>query len=117
LLDALLFADAFNDPGIDAPGRPVLHPILRVMVFMVIEQFRPGALARIHERFATEGRLMPPDVEYHGSWIDPSAMRCFQIMEAPDRDRLREWTRRWDDLVDFEIVPVLTSQEFWTRAP
>jgi hypothetical protein len=38
-------------------------------------------------------------------------------MEAPDSAALQPWIRRWDDLVDFEIVPVLTSAEFWERKP
>jgi hypothetical protein len=32
-------------------------------------------------------------------------------MEAPDISGIEEWTRRWDDLVEFEIVPVRTSAE------
>jgi hypothetical protein len=32
-------------------------------------------------------------------------------MEAPDEAQLREWTARWDDLVEFELVPVRTSDE------
>jgi hypothetical protein len=87
------------------------------MLFMVIEQFHPGAVPRIHERFSTKGRLLPEGVEYLGSWIDPQRLRCFQVMDAPDAERLAEWTRRWADLVDFEIVPVVTSPQFWTTTP
>ena len=32
-------------------------------------------------------------------------------MEAPGEAALAEWTRHWADLVDFEIVPVLTSEQ------
>ena len=31
-------------------------------------------------------------------------------MEAEDAGLLRVWAGRWEDLADFEIVPVLTSQ-------
>jgi hypothetical protein len=34
-------------------------------------------------------------------------------MEATHRDLLAVWTRQWDDLADFEIVPVLASADFW----
>lgn len=82
------------------------------MLFLVIERFRhPTA---VKERFAEKGRMMPEGVHYHGSWIDPARLRCFQIMEAATPERLNKWTAEWDDLVDFEIIPVLTSQEFWT---
>jgi hypothetical protein len=32
-------------------------------------------------------------------------------MEAGDEAALRTWTAEWDDLIDFEIVPVRTSAE------
>jgi hypothetical protein len=82
------------------------------MVFMVIEHFKKGP-APVRERFLREGRLLPDGVVYHSSWIDPAASRCFQVMEAGDLNAIRQWTSRWDDLVGFEIVPVLTSQQYW----
>jgi hypothetical protein len=45
------------------------------------------------------------------SWVDLKFERCFQVMEAESEARLREWTCHWDDLTDFEIVPVRTSAE------
>ena len=85
------------------------------MLFMVIEQFAPAALAAIGERFRSHGRMLPEGVVYHASWMTPDGTRCFQVMEAPDAAALRPWTQRWDDLVDFQIVPVLSSAEFWAR--
>jgi hypothetical protein len=35
-------------------------------------------------------------------------------MEAPDQESLQPWVSRWDDLMDFEIVPILTSSDFWS---
>jgi hypothetical protein len=32
-------------------------------------------------------------------------------MEADDEALFKEWTANWDDLIDFEIVPVRTSAE------
>jgi hypothetical protein len=32
-------------------------------------------------------------------------------MEADSEGRLREWTVHWNDLTDFEIIPVRTSAE------
>ena len=75
------------------------------MLFMIIETFRDTKLVR--ERFERCGRLLPEGVTYHASWIDPGADRCFQVMEAPDQEALKRWTSLWDDLIDFEIVPVL----------
>ena len=86
------------------------------MLFMVIERFRNGASKAIGERFAREGRMLPPGVVYHVSWVDATGLRCFQIIEAERAELLAEWTERWEDLVDFEIVPVVTSAEFWKKA-
>jgi hypothetical protein len=64
-----------------------------------------------------EGRMLPEGVTYHTSWVDSKGSRCFQVMEAPDRAALDAWVRHWDDLVDFEIVPVVPSADFWAQAP
>jgi hypothetical protein len=85
------------------------------MLFMVIEQFRNGATKEIAERFARDGRMLPPGVTYHVSWVDAAGRRCFQIMEADRAEMLNDWVNRWNDLVEFEIVPVVTSVEFWSK--
>ena len=81
------------------------------MVFMVIEQFRPGRAPDVYRRFRDRGRMAPTDVGYVSSWVDFDFRRCFQVMEADSEARLREWTINWDDLIDFEIIPVRTSAE------
>jgi hypothetical protein len=83
------------------------------MFFMVIEHFKPDSIELIGERFHRSGRMLPEGVIYHASWVEPSGARCFQIMEAASPDLLRSWASQWDDLIDFEIVPVQTSAEFW----
>jgi Protein of unknown function (DUF3303) len=85
------------------------------MLFMVIEHFKGGDPKPVGERFRRAGRMLPEDVVYQTSWMDASGARCFQIMEAPDLESLNEWVQRWHDLVDFEVVPVLTSAEYWQR--
>ena len=85
------------------------------MLFMVIERFKNGDPKPIGERFKRMGRMMPDGVVYHASWIDPATARCFQVMEADSIAPLQQWAANWADLADFEIVPVLTSQEYWTR--
>ena len=79
------------------------------MLFMVIERFKAGKAPEIYRRFRERGRLAPDDVKYVESWVDLDFNRCFQVMEAANEGRLREWTRHWEDLTDFEVVPVQTS--------
>lgn len=82
------------------------------MLFMVIERFKDIDL--LGERFNRQGRMLPEGVSYQGSWIDTDGSRCFQIMDASDLESLMGWVRRWEDLVDFEIVQVLTSRDYWS---
>ena len=83
------------------------------MLFMVIERFKDGDSRAVGERFRQHGRMLPEGVVYQASWMDPPNARCFQIMAAPDRESLEPWIAFWEDLVDFEVVPVLTSAEYW----
>ena len=81
------------------------------MLFMVIEHFRPGRAPDVYRRFRERGRMAPDGLRYVSSWVDLRFERCFQVMEAEDEAPLREWMANWDDLVDFEVVPVRTSAE------
>jgi hypothetical protein len=81
------------------------------MMFMVIEHFRAGRAPDVYCRFRARGRMAPTNVRYVSSWVDLEFRRCFQVMEADSEALLREWTVNWDDLCDFEIVPVRTSAE------
>lgn len=100
--------EAPREPG---GGRGVALP----MLFMVIERFKRGMAAKVGERFKTRGRLMPEGVVYQGSWLEPDGSRCFQVMEAGERRLIDEWIANWSDLVDFEVVEVLTSVEYWKK--
>lgn len=81
------------------------------MRFMVIERFRAGQAVEVYRRFRDRGRMAPEGLRYVDSWVDFEFHRCFQVMEAESEEKLREWTVHWEDLVDFEIVPVRTSAE------
>ena len=86
------------------------------MRYLVIERFRDGP-APVYARVAERGRLIPAGLVFVESWVDESLDRCFQLMEADDPALFAEWTAAWEDLVEFEIVPVLSSAEAALRAP
>ncbi len=81
------------------------------MLFMVIETFRGGDAAPVYRRFRDRGRMAPPDVSYVASWVTTELTRCYQVMECPDRASLDAWIEKWRDLVDFEVIGVITSAE------
>ena len=81
---------------------------------MVIERFKGGDAKAVYRRLRDEGRGVPDGLTYVGSWIEASFGRCFQLMECDDARLLQEWVAFWSDLIEFEIVPVVSSAE--TRA-
>jgi Domain of unknown function (DUF3303) len=85
------------------------------MLFMVIEHFKDGNAEPVYRRFKERGRLLPDGLVYKVSWTSDRMDRCFQLMESEDASLVVEWTSRWADLVDFEIVRVLDPDELKTR--
>ena len=79
------------------------------MLFMIIESFRGGDPTPVYERFRARGRLAPDGLEYVASWVTDDLRRCYQVMACDDRALLDAWMARWTDLVDFEVMPVVTS--------
>ena len=84
------------------------------MLFMIVENFRNGDAVPVYRRFRDRGRLAPEGLRYLGSWVTTDLTQCFQVMECDDRGLLDEWIAQWRDVVDFEVVPVMTSQEALT---
>ncbi len=80
-------------------------------LFMVVEHFRNGDAAAVYRRFKDRGRMAPDGLTYVSSWVDENLATCYQLMETADRSLLDEWMRNWKDLVDFDVHPVMTSQE------
>jgi len=81
------------------------------MLFMVIERFKERDAAPIYERLQNKGRMMPEGLKYVDSWIERNFDRCFQLMECERAELFQQWAAEWKDLMDFEIVPVVTSKE------
>ena len=81
------------------------------MTYMIVERFRGGDPVPVYRRFRERGRLAPDGLRYVTSWVTADLRQCFQVMECEDPRLLEEWTSRWSDLVEFEILPVVTSTE------
>ena len=87
------------------------------MLYMVVERFRDGDAVSVYRRFRVRGRMAPAGLVYVSSWVDEKLERCYQVMEVPDaaeaeaRTLLDAWMANWSDLVEFEVHPVMTSQQ------
>ena len=81
------------------------------MLYMVIENFRDGDAEPVYRRFQDRGRMAPDGLTYVASWVTADLRRCFQIMECDDPSLLKQWMAHWEDLTEFEVIPVVTSAE------
>ncbi|MEN3334601.1 MAG: hypothetical protein V7641_3966 [Blastocatellia bacterium] len=81
------------------------------MLFMVVERFRDGKAEEVYRRYQEKGRMLPEGLHYVDSWVEVNVGRCFQLMECDDADRFHQWIAQWQDLVEFEIIPVIPSRE------
>ena len=81
------------------------------MLFMVIERYKNRDGKAIYRRFREKGRMAPEGLTYVGSWIEANFDRCFQLMECSDARLLQAWVTQWHDLIEFEFIPVVPSQE------
>lgn len=76
---------------------------------MVIERFKNGP-EPVYARFRSHGRLQPEGLIYVSSWITEDLTMCYQVMDG-NRKLLEEWISQWEDIMDFEVIPVITSAE------
>jgi hypothetical protein len=81
------------------------------MHYLIIERFRKGDPIPVYRRFRERGRMAPEGLTYVASWVTEDLGTCYQIMECASRLLLDDWMANWNDLVDFEVIPVLTSPE------
>jgi len=53
--------------------------------------------------------MAPAGLTYISSWVTDDFRRCYQVMETEDAGLLEQWMSNWRDIVDFEVIPVVTS--------
>ena len=82
---------------------------------MIIEHYRNRDPVPVYRRFRDRGRMAPEGLAYVGSWITEDLGLCYQVMECDDRALLDAWMANWKDLVDFEVIPVVSSREAQAR--
>ena len=81
------------------------------MLFMVIEKYRDGDPKPVYRRFKEKGRMAPPGARHVFSWVTTDFERCFQVMDCDDRGVLDKWMANWSDIVEFEVIPIITSEK------
>jgi len=74
--------------------------------YMIIECYKANCYEKIYVRFADEGRMLPNGLYYLNSWANKERNICFQLMETDNEKLFKDWIRKWEDLIDFEIYAV-----------
>jgi len=86
-----------------------------VPLFMIVEHFRNGEAVPVYRRFKERGRMPPDGVRYISSWVTEDLATCYQVMDTADPQLLDQWMRKWSDVIEFEVHPVITSHEALQR--
>ena len=81
------------------------------MRYMVVEKFKPNQAKAIYQRFRKHGRMLPEGLSYLDSWISADLTLCFQLMESEDELLFDQWISQWKDLMEFEVIRVVSSVE------
>ncbi len=81
------------------------------MFHMISGSLRKGVPVPGYRRFQDHGRLAPEGLQYVSSWVTSDMTTCYQLMECDDRRLLEQWMMRWNILIDFEVIPVITSAQ------
>ena len=81
------------------------------MLYMVIEHFKHQDPVPVYRRFRDQGRMTPEGLEYVSSWVDTKLERCYQVMETSDPELMAQWIAHWSDIVDIEVIPVMSSAD------
>jgi hypothetical protein len=82
-----------------------------LMLYMVIEKFHIEKVKELYRRFEEKGRMLPEGVNYINSWINDDVTICYPVMESNTKEKIDEWISHWDDLANFEVIPVITSSQ------
>ena len=80
-------------------------------LYMIVEHFRNKDAVAVYRRFRDRGRMAPQGLSYLSSWVDENLERCYQLMETDEPHLLERWMANWNDLVEFEVYPIITSRE------
>jgi hypothetical protein len=78
---------------------------------MIIEHFKDGDAVPVYRRFRDNGRMAPEGLTYVNSWVTSDLRDCYQVMECDEPRLLDEWLAHWSDIVEFEVIPVMTSAD------
>jgi uncharacterized protein with GYD domain len=81
------------------------------MLFMTIYTYEPGQRNEIVKRRLERGTVVSEGVKVIGEWSYIGGGRGFMVLEAQDPKIIMATTLAWSDLIKFETLPVMETEE------
>jgi hypothetical protein len=81
------------------------------MLFMVVEKFKNQDGKAVYRKLRDKGSSLPDGLKFISSYVSADLSRCFQLMEADDVTLFQRWIAEGQDLVEFEVVPVVEGKK------
>lgn len=81
------------------------------MQFMVTYSIEVSQKNAAEARFLETGAAPPAGVELLGRWHFTGSRQGFMLIESTDDLAVAKYMRDWNDLLDFDIVPVISDAQ------
>ena len=81
------------------------------MLFLSIGTYKPDKRDAIVKRMAEKGLMFPEGVKLIGQWTDVGGGRVFTMSETDDPIAMALAAYNWTDLCEFEVVPLIVTEE------
>jgi hypothetical protein len=81
------------------------------MIYLTIYRWKPENRKEIVARFMENGGAPPTGVKLLSRWTDLGGGRGFTLTETDDPVALSSFCYVWNDLMSFEIVPVINDEQ------
>lgn len=81
------------------------------MLFMIIYTYNPEQRNETTKRRLHQERVIPEGMKIIGEWSYVGGGRGFMALEAQDSKLLLKACAPWGDLLKFEVIPVIETQE------
>jgi len=80
------------------------------MLFMVVEKLKNQDGKAVYRKLRDKGRALPDGLAFVASYVTADLGRCFQLMETDDITTFQRWIADWQEVVEFEVVPVVEGK-------
>jgi hypothetical protein len=80
------------------------------MLFMVVETFKGQDGKAVYRKLRDKGPALPEGLKFLTSHVTADLSRCFQLMETDDITTFQRWIADWQDVVEFEVLPVVEGK-------